>query len=57
MTFLDLHFLNEIVLEFLVPLLISNSVYIKHDKENPSRFVMSGRKTQSKFQNTAFLFV
>ena len=50
MTFLD-------SLEFLVPLLISKSVYIKNDKEDPSLSVMSARKTQSKFQNTAFLLV
>ena len=49
--------LNKIALEFLVPLLISKSVYIKNDKEDPSLFVMSARKTQSKCQNTAFLLV
>ena len=53
MTFLDyisrLTILNKVALEFSVPLLILKSVYIKNDKEDPSYFVMSARKTQSKY--------
>ena len=52
--------LKKITLEFeikcLVPLLILKSVYVKNDKEDPSLFIMSACKIQSKFQNM-YLFL
>ena len=38
-------------------LLLLKSVYIIYDKQDPSLFDMSARKTQSKCQNTTFLLV